>query len=84
MEPVSINKLALLTTNELINELLTRFDTACFCGLRDEGKRLNREGSFMEVIRYKGNFHHALGLFSRASFKVNKNFEQGCRETDDL
>ena len=77
--------LQLLTTSELMDELLRRFDTAIFAGMRDQGKRGEPPTEHIfEIKRYRGDYHTALGLLSRTDWKINRDFEKNCQQSDDL
>ena len=76
--------LSLVSTDALITELLSRFDSAVIVGMRDEGTTVDEQGTVFEVIRYRGDYHVALGLLSRAEHLLNRDFESRCQESDGL
>lgn len=78
------SKLALVTTTALIEELLSRFDTAIFAGIRDEGKKVSASGSTFELKLYRGDGHKALGLLSRLNYHINMNYDKHCVPSEDV
>ena len=51
---------SLLTTQDLIDQLITRFDAVVFCGVQD---RHDAHGEGMNILwRRKGDHHRCIGL----------------------
>ena len=55
------NKADLLTTAELIDAIMSRFDTLVFCAAQDRKDASGGEG-LMLCWRRKGDHHRAIGL----------------------
>jgi hypothetical protein len=66
-----MNGLELATTDELINELMSRFEHAVFCGMKlptEDWQNINR--------KWKGNSHTCAGLGFQVARTVLDDFEE--------
>ncbi len=68
--------LELVETDDLIEELMGRFDSAVFAGLKDRGPTTN------ECIRYRGQRITNIGLAYRLQFHINERIEESYEPTD--
>lgn len=76
-----MNDIKLLPTDDLINELLERFDHALFTGMQIN---INSQGEHITVRKWKGNYATTAGLASQVIHRINNvAYEEG-RDADGL
>lgn len=74
------SKAELLTTAELIDSLLTRFDALAFCGVQD---RKDASGEGMVISwRRKGDHHRCIGLTHYAATRIQEDLDKITEPTD--
>lgn len=69
--------LELIETDALLEELFSRFDHACFVGLKDRD-----DSTYAVRIRWHGNSYTVSGLCQRASMRAIEDWEAGCDDAE--
>lgn len=71
----------LIPTEELMDELLNRFDHAVFIGRKELD--LSETGEYYSLKKYRGSFHMNLGMLSSLTSYLNKKLDEESRIVDD-